>query len=44
VPPLVAALTPVATWTHHAANERRSGGDDASFLAILRLVLADVTR
>jgi hypothetical protein len=44
VPPLVAALAPVATWTHHAANERRSGGGDASFLAILRLVLADVPR
>jgi hypothetical protein len=38
----VAALAPVATWAHHAANEVRSGGDDGSFLAILRLVLADV--
>jgi hypothetical protein len=44
VPPAVAALSPVATWAHHAANEQRSGGDDSSFLAILRLVLADVPR
>jgi hypothetical protein len=41
---LVAALAPVATWAHHAANEIRSGGDDGSFLAVLRLVLADVPR
>jgi hypothetical protein len=44
VPPAVAALSPVATWAHHAANEQRSGGNDGSFLAILRLVLADVPR
>lgn len=44
VPVRVAALAPVATWAHHAANELRSGGDDGSFLAILRLALADVQR
>ena len=44
VPPQVAALAPVATWAHHAANEIRAGGDDGSFLAILRLVLADASR
>jgi hypothetical protein len=44
VPPSLAALAPVATWAHHAANELRNAGDDGSFLAILRLVLADVAR
>ena len=42
-PPPVAALAPVACWAHHAANEIRRGGDDTSFLAILRLVLAGPT-
>ena len=44
MPPAVARLAPVACWANHAANEIRRKGDDASFLAILRLVLADVSR
>jgi hypothetical protein len=42
LPATIAPLVPVSCWAHHAANEVRSGGHNGSFLAILRLVLADV--
>jgi hypothetical protein len=44
VPSTIAPLAPVACWAHHAANEIRCGGDDGSFLMILRLVLGDALR
>ena len=44
IPPPVARLTPVACWAHHAANELRNGGGDASFLTLLRHSLTEAGR
>jgi hypothetical protein len=44
LPEPVARLTPVACWAHHAANELRKGGRDASFVTLLRHSLTEVSR